>query len=205
MQLNTSMRIISGTSVLLWCWLLVLCSTVPPHLRREVQTRKLLDKVVTLPELPLASALLNPLVMRRPSRHPVWEQRDWAAANAWLPNHGGNIRREDWEMESEQNKHLFDDPTRQAPGFDLPRCQLNRFCTAHGLYVAMEHVWGICDHPLYACGQERTILYIVASCPLMKLSRGLVQVGCFEYCRQYCGCVVDLLLRFEHMLNNENL
>jgi hypothetical protein len=48
------------------------------------------------------------------------------------------------------NKNLIEDPTKQIPGFDLPRkiwCKLNCFRTGHGKCNNMLFHWNIRENP----------------------------------------------------------
>lgn len=72
-QLNTSMRTITGTlrSTPL-PWLPVLSNIPPPHLRRQEATAKLLAKVNANDRLPLREDILSHPKARLSSRRPVW-------------------------------------------------------------------------------------------------------------------------------------
>jgi hypothetical protein len=74
------------------------------------------------------------------------------------------------------NKNLIEDPTKQIPGFDLPRkiwCKLNRFRTGHGKCNNMLFHWNIRENPSCECGAEKeTIQHIVEECPLTKFQQG---------------------------------
>jgi hypothetical protein len=74
------------------------------------------------------------------------------------------------------NKNLIEDPTKQLPGFDLPRkiwCKLNRFRTGHGKCNNMLFHWNIRENPSCECGAEKeTIQHILEECPLTKFQQG---------------------------------
>jgi hypothetical protein len=74
------------------------------------------------------------------------------------------------------NKNLIEDPTKQIPGFQLPRkiwCKLNRFRTGHGKCNNMLFHWNIRENPSCECGAEKeTIQHIVEECPLTKFQQG---------------------------------
>jgi hypothetical protein len=75
-----------------------------------------------------------------------------------------------------KNKNLIEDPTKQIPGFDLPRkiwCKLNRFRTGHGKCNNMLFHWNIRENPSCECGAEKeTVQHIVEECPLTKFQQG---------------------------------
>jgi hypothetical protein len=81
-----------------------------------------------------------------------------------------------WQDVDIFNKNLIEDPTKQIPGFDLPRkiwCKLNRFRTGHGKCNNMLFHWNIRENPSCECGAEKeTIQHIVEECPLTKFQQG---------------------------------
>jgi hypothetical protein len=95
----------------------------------------------------------------------------------WIEENGcewnGNKQGQDVDI---FNKNLIEDPTKQLPGFDLPRkiwCKLNRFRTGHGKCNNMLFHWNIRENPSCECGAEKeTIQHIVEECPLTKFQQG---------------------------------
>jgi hypothetical protein len=81
-----------------------------------------------------------------------------------------------WQDVDIFNKNLIEDPTKQIPGFDLPRkiwCKLNRFRTGHGKCNNMLFHWNIRENPSCECSAEKeTIQHIVEECPLTKFQQG---------------------------------
>jgi hypothetical protein len=81
-----------------------------------------------------------------------------------------------WQDVDIFNKNLIEDPTKQLPGFDLPRkiwCKLNRFRTGHGKCNNMLFHWNIRENPSCECGAEKeTIQHILEECPLTKFQQG---------------------------------
>ena len=169
-QLNTTMRIITGTirSIPL-PWLPVL--SPPPYIRRVTFTQRMLQKVKDCPHLPIHADIFNPPTARLPSRRPIWKKpppADFTAQAAW---------EKEWESKDVPNKYLVLDPTQQVHGTTLPRRQwsnLNRFRTDHGSCLASLHRWGSSPSPLCACGEEQTMKHIIEACPLQRLKGGLV-------------------------------
>jgi hypothetical protein len=82
-----------------------------------------------------------------------------------------------WQDVDIFNKNLIEDPTKQIPGFDLPRkiwCKLNRFRTGHGKCnnTSMLFHWNIRENPSCECGAEKeTIQHIVEEYPLTKFQQ----------------------------------
>ncbi|XP_034621412.1 uncharacterized protein LOC117874878 [Trachemys scripta elegans] len=174
MQLHAAMHIISGTL----CptplpWLPVLSNIAPSHIRQEVATGKLLEKVHANSSLPLHNDLFKPPAARLPSRRPLWShppRQDARVETLW---------REEWISVIIPNQSLITDSTICPLGFDLPHCQwslLNRFWTGKGLCAANQYRWGLCDSPLCSCGATQTMTHIVDECPLTTFSRGLEEL-----------------------------
>ena len=174
-QLNCSMRVISGTIKSTPVeWLPVLSNIAPPHIRRDAHTARLLARINGLTKLPIAAVLSNPPTKRLPSRHPVWEVSPDANFST------DDRRREEWSAAQVQNSHLVADPTHRLPGFNLPRNQwslLNRFRTGHGICGASRFRWGMRDNPFCTCGHEQTMSHIVDDCVLTRFEGGLVALN----------------------------
>jgi hypothetical protein len=63
-----------------------------------------------------------------------------------------------WQEVDIFNKNLIEDPTKQIPGFHLPRkiwCKLNRFRTGHGKCNNMLFHWNIRENPSCECAAEK--------------------------------------------------
>ncbi len=139
-QLNTSMRIITGTlhSTPL-PWLPVLSNIPPPHLRRQEATAKLLTKVYVNDKLPLNSDIKLHPAARLSSRIPVWLDslpEDMTANSAWS---------DEWAATDVVNHSLVAKPSVCPPGFDLPRqhwSMLNQFRMGQGRCAVNLVRWG---------------------------------------------------------------
>jgi len=114
-QLNTSMRTITGTlNPTPLPWLQVLSNIPPPHLRRQAATVKLLAKVRANDKLPLNLDITLHPAAHLPSRKPVWldpSPENMTAISAWS---------DEWEATDVVNHSLVVEPSVCPPGFDLP-------------------------------------------------------------------------------------
>jgi hypothetical protein len=108
---------------------------------------------------------------RLKSRKPLWKEEflmePFSKSDYWKAA---------WQDVDIFNKNLIEDPTKQLPGFDLPRkiwCKLNRFRTGHGKCNNMLFHWNIRENPSCECGAEKeTIQHILEECPLTKFQQG---------------------------------
>jgi hypothetical protein len=108
---------------------------------------------------------------RLKSRKPIWKEeflmQPFSKSDYWKAA---------WQEVDIFNKNLIEDPTKQIPGFHLPRkiwCKLNRFRTGHGKCNNMLFHWNIRENPSCECGAEKeTIQHIVEECPLPKFQQG---------------------------------
>jgi hypothetical protein len=97
---------------------------------------------------------------RLKSRKPLWKEeflmQPFSKSDYWKAA---------WQEVDIFNKNLIEDPTKQIPGFHLPReiwCKLNRFRTGHGKCNNMLFHWNIRENPSCECGAEKeTIQHIV--------------------------------------------
>ena len=115
MQLNSTMRFISGTlrSTPL-PWLPVLSNIEPPALRRKAATDKLVEKIVKHDSWPIQSDILSPPLLRLTSK-PLWlDLQPVDIKSRWRHN---------WKSAQVVTFHLVCDPTIRQPGFDLSRQQ----------------------------------------------------------------------------------
>ena len=170
-QLNTSMRTITGTlRPTPIPWLPVLSNIPPPLLRRQEATVKLLAKVRADPKLPLHTDITSHPVARLSSRRPVWldpPPEDMRANSAWSV---------EWSTTDVVNRSLVAEPSVCPPGFDLPRRQwslLNRFRTGQGRCAVNLVRWGLASDPNCSCGAPQTMSHIVDDCPLTHFEGGL--------------------------------
>jgi len=170
-QLNTTMRTITGavraSSI---PWLSVLSNIAPPHIRRAELTSKMAQKILSMPNLPLHSDLLNHPRARLKSRHPLWNKDLHQVVSPTI------LWRDEWSATDVRNKFLVSDPTKQLPGMDLPRrlwTTLNRFRTDHGHCGADLHRWGQAITPLCECGDEQTMRHIVDDCARTRFPGGI--------------------------------
>jgi hypothetical protein len=170
-QLNTSMRTITGTlRPTPLPWLPVLSNIPPPHLRRQEATSKLLTKIRANDKLPLNTDITAHPAARLPSRRPVWldpPPENMRAYSAWSS---------EWSITDVVNHSLVAEPSVCPPGFDLPRRQwsmLNRFRTGQGRCAVNLVRWGLATDPNCSCGAPQTMSHIVGDCPLTQLAGGL--------------------------------
>src|SRR5699024_2134815 len=116
-QLNTAMRVITGTLKSTPTeWLPVLSNIAPPVLRRKLSVKKLWTKYRKHPEdFPIWSDLIAP-ENRLKSRKPFWIEttniEDFFVSLEWQ-----NL----WSNTQLFNKNLIEDPTKKVPGMDQPR------------------------------------------------------------------------------------
>jgi hypothetical protein len=163
-QLNETMRIISGTlKPTPVPWLSVLSNITPPNIRREEAFRHEVLKVIANKNLPIHLDVDNPPKNRLKSRHPYWiaaaESLDSQIEDKW---------REFWQSSSVKNQDLIQDPTKEQPGFSLPRklwCKVNRIRCDVGCTASNLHKWGWVDSPSCTCGMVQTIDHLINECP----------------------------------------
>ena len=146
-QLNRTMRIISGSlkSTPL-PWLPVMASVPPPALRREQATQKQHKRIQnTAIDTPLQKVVADaPLTNRLSSRRPFYrsEKPDFSIGDAW---------RSEWSGLNVRGAQLVMDPTLELPGFlTLNRKQwtyCNRIRSHHGRTAANLHRWGYLESP----------------------------------------------------------
>jgi len=85
-----------------------------------------------------------------------------------------------WDLAIVVNKALVSDPTVRQPGFKfgLPRrtwSLLNRFRTNTGLSAANLQKWFLTSSDKCQCGEWKTMIHIVESCPQTKFAdQGLI-------------------------------
>jgi len=119
-QLNFTMRLISGSTPL--PWLPVLSNIEPPVLRRKAVADKLVEKIVKHDSWPIQPDILSPPLLRLTSWKPLWlDLQTVDIKSRWRHN---------WKSAQVVKSRLVCDPTIWQPGFDLPRQQwslLNRF------------------------------------------------------------------------------
>ena len=174
-QLNTTMRIITGTiSSTPTAWLPILSNIVPANIRSNQATKKAWDKYQNSPDqFPIVQDLNNIQMNRLKSRKPLWLES--FLDRPFSP-------KDDWRLFWENNKatlfnqNLIADPTEKVNGFDLQRrvwSTLNRLRTGHGRCNYMLHKWNQLVDPSCSCGcPSETIAHIVTECPLNKFHGG---------------------------------
>jgi len=126
-QLNKAVRILSGTlQSTLILWLPVLSHIPPPHLWREDEISKLLNKAEFCDHLPLSSDVTD-----HPTLIGFWRINPDADTTAPVSSRW----REVWQSVTVINSSLVNDSTVRAPSFHLLRRQwslVNRFRTGQG-------------------------------------------------------------------------
>ena len=141
-QLNNTMRTITGAVQCIWTdWLPVQSNIAPADTCREVATSRTILRARGKPELPLLTDIDFHPRRRLKSRRPIWCN---------LPDEAQTIQhlwRTRWQNQivDVPNKSLINDPTIQLPGMDLPRGQwslLNRFQSDAGPCRNSMHEWG---------------------------------------------------------------
>jgi hypothetical protein len=172
-QLNTTLRIITGTlKSTPTPWLHVLAHIIPYDIRRKYVTKRIWDKFQNSPNMySITQDMANLPPFRLKSRKPLWKEEflmePFSKSDYWKAA---------WQDVDIFNKNLIEDPTKQLPGFDLPRkiwCKLNRFRTGHGKCNNMLFHWNIRENPSCECGAEKeTIQHILEECPLTKFQQG---------------------------------
>ena len=167
-QLNTSMRLISGTlRPTQLPWLPVLANIPPPIIRRKAACDKLLQTVEMHPEWPVYQDFYNHPPARLPSRKPIWSDT--------TPDDVISRWRADWQSSSVLNSHLITDPTIRPAGFDLRRSTwslLNQFRTGQGRCAANLHKWRMVTSNKCQCGEVQTMSHILESCPQTSFTDG---------------------------------
>jgi len=159
MKLHETMRIVSGTlHVTPLPWLPVL-SHIPPNLRYQEATAKLLATIQLNDKLSLCSDINSHPSVRLLSRHPVWLDKpapDATAASEWI---------DAWFNRTVVNQSLITDPTI-CPAFNLPRhlwSTLNRFRTGQGRCAANLVRWHQASDASCICGNPRPTMDHISS------------------------------------------
>ena len=167
-QLNTAMRIISGTiSSTPTQWLPVLCNIFPPSLRRSEALLREFQKICQLQDLPIHED--NDIMVRHrlKSRYPSVRQAVKLVESNFDSSREWKKMWTDFAPESP-----IVDPTTQVPGFDLPRylwTWLNRIRTNHGRCADSLFKWGALPSSACDCGEPRqTVTHIVRDCRLRR-------------------------------------
>lgn len=169
-QLNESMRIITGTLKSTPIpWLHTISNIPPPELRRQEATDREWRKLhhYDYPQdLPIHKVLNDPPPDRLKSRTPLWHNgksdNKFDIKEEW---------RKRWNAGA-ATQQCVQDPTASLPGFHLERSvwtRLNRIRTGHARCNATMHKWGLRDSPACDCGaQEQTVQHIIKDCPQRK-------------------------------------
>ena len=169
-QLNTTMRLISGTlKSTPTQWLPLLSHIPPPKLRRQAASLREFEKITKNPQLPIHEEINDARTNRLRSRNPpVRTANELKISNFQLKNR--------WKEERKNAPYitmqLMPGIDKTPPGFDLPRktwAILNRIRTGHGNCRDSHHRWNIAPSPECDCGAARqTVQHIVAECPLRR-------------------------------------
>lgn len=171
-QLNNTMRIISGTiKSTPTQWLPILSNIPPPHIRRQYALFREYTKITNMPQLPIH------LDVHDLDRNRLRSRRPTLTTASSLHRDGFKLT-ESWirEWESELPDHAGNMPaiTQNPPGFDMPRktwSALNRIRTNHGRCADSMFKWGKSASPECDCNTGRqTIRHIVEACPLRSYS-----------------------------------
>ncbi|XP_060518350.1 uncharacterized protein LOC132697064 [Cylas formicarius] len=168
-QLNTTMRLISGTiKSTPTQWLPLLSFIPPPELRRQNALLKTFKKIQNNPNLPIQNEIANANRNRLRSRNPPTRTAEELRANDFqLNNQWSNIQ-------NEAIPAIRDMPgiSTTPPGFGLPRkvwSTLNRIRTGHGDCADFRYKWDQIQRPECDCGAERqTIQHITTECPIRR-------------------------------------
>ncbi|KAL4083147.1 hypothetical protein QTP88_028477 [Uroleucon formosanum] len=168
-QLNTTMRLISGTiKSTPTHWLPTLTAIAPPPLRRASALVKELSKINLNHELPINNFIDDATKTRLKSRKPTPKTaKDLINANFDMMTQWEQT----WAAAAENDNILCNiSPGHIPTGFDLQRnlwCTLNRIRTSHGRCADSLHKWGMRDSPKCDCGAEKqTIYHIAFVCPI---------------------------------------
>lgn len=179
-QLNTTMRLISGTiKTTPTQWLPLLSHIPPPDLRRQNALLREFQKILNNPRLPIHGdvndANLNRLRSRSP---PTRSAMDLRENNFRIIPQWQNVRND------RNNPIMKDMPciTETPPGFNLPRrtwTTLNRIRTGHGNCADFHHKWNRIPSAECECGAEKqTIHHITSECPLRKYEGSVSDFAC---------------------------
>lgn len=167
-QLNTTMRLISGTlRPTPTEWLPKLCNIAPPQMRRQQSLLREYKKIMGNDHIPLRTDLDNPPRRRLESRHAPLDLAK-------------NLYDENFEIDTAWSTHwstsgrcspLFNDRSSDAD-LQLPRkawCNLNRLRTGTGRTLDTLYKWGLADDPKCPCGAPRqTTDHILRECHLLS-------------------------------------
>lgn len=169
-QLNTTMRLISGTlKSTPTQWLPLLSHIPPPELRRQSALLREFEKITDNPLLPIHEDLGDANSTRlRSRRPPVRSAHELSTSNFQLKNKWKEQRNNAPYMVMQSMPCIEKTP----PGFVLPRktwATLNRIRTGHGNCRDSHHRWNMAPSPECDCGAARqTVHHIVAECPLRR-------------------------------------
>lgn len=167
-QLNTTMRIISGTVKSTPVqWLPALCGIAPPDTRRKQALYRECNKILNNPQIPLYADLVSEHSTRLKSRRPTLTtgkrlcEEDFSVEDDWT---------DQWRAFNYRSP-LFDFNLQadRTTEMNLPRkawVNLNRLRTEHGRCAYMMHKWGLADSPACSCGNpKQTTEHIMMECP----------------------------------------
>ncbi|KAL1465708.1 hypothetical protein WDU94_005254 [Cyamophila willieti] len=169
-QLNNSMRIVSGSiKSTPTYWLPVLSNISPPQLRREKALLREYEKIHSNRALPIHSELAHLEHSRLISRNPPMRkallllESNFDITGEW---------EQIWSTNAPEECRSLPCITTEPPGYNLPRktwVTLNRIRTNHGVCADMMYKWGKAASPQCDCGNpKQTIRHIVLECPTKR-------------------------------------
>lgn len=167
-QLNTTMRLISGTlGPTPTEWLPQLCNIAPPQLRRQQALLREYTKIQNNDCIPLNTDLSNPPRRRLESRHAPLD----LARNLYNENFDISTA---WSCEwsnSGRSSPIFEGSCSNTD-IKLPRkawCNLNRLRTGTGRTLETLFKWGYVDDPACICGAPlQTTDHILREYPILS-------------------------------------
>lgn len=175
-QLNTTMRLISGTlKSTPTQWLPLLSDIAPPELRRQTNLLREFEKIIKNPQLPIHGDINDANSNRLRSRHPFVRTANELRINNFQIKNKWHEEVNNAPYFTMQSMPCID---KTPPGFDLPRrtwTALNRIRTGHGNCRDSRHRWNMAPSAECDCGAERqTVHHIVTECPLRRYTGNII-------------------------------
>ncbi|KAI5726259.1 hypothetical protein M8J77_025912 [Diaphorina citri] len=171
-QLNNSMRMITGSiKSTPTFWLPILSNIPPPQLRRESSLLRELQKIQSNTDLPIHTDLEHLEESRLKSRNPALKKAILLQDSYFNIS---NIWHELWNSAVPIECKNLPCIDSEPPGMNLPRktwVTLNRIRTNHGICADMMFKWGKAISSQCDCGDpKQSIRHIVQQCPLRRYS-----------------------------------
>lgn len=165
-QLNHTMRMISGTIRSTPChWLPILSHITPPGIRRSIALIREYNKILENPHLPINTDISDIRRNRLRSRKPSIKTAENLKAANFNPI---NEWKQEWTQATTPDYHNMPCITVPPAGFELPRktwTTLNRIRTNHGRCADAFYRWNILPSSQCDCNAERqTIRHIIQEC-----------------------------------------